>query len=205
LPTTSGQNTPVPQVQRRLLLPKPYSDELARDLKVSGFNIDVDVLARVASSLVQDVASVIAEPLSASTDGAVIGAPQVSPAEAARRLLAVFAHVRSLDVIGTGDASQKEPLGMVLDVQVSMANARGVPVDVYWEIIGAGSDSRQLNADWVKSTPAYRLNATDDTDGGSFRLWVPLPNEKGDYAISLTAKSTDDELPNASIVSETFH
>ena len=78
--------------------------------------------------------------------------PQLSPAEAARRLVAIFAHVR---LKGADDpvSSQKEPLGMVLDVQVSMENARDVPVDIYWQILGAGSDSQQLNAEWVQSTP----------------------------------------------------
>lgn len=41
---------------------------------------------------------------------------------------------------------------------------------------------------------------------GAFKLWVPLPSEKGDYAISITAKSTEEAgLPNASILTETFH
>lgn len=68
---------------------------------------------------------------------------------------------------------------MVLDVQVSMENARDVPVDIYWQILGAGSDSQQLNAEWVQSTPAYQLKATDDTDAGCIQALGPPAQREG--------------------------
>ena len=203
-PTTSGESPGARGGQTRLVLPKPYSDELARELRDLGLHIDPAILLRTLPTRPLFKAFVDIQTLpTTDPSGSVI--PQLSPAEAARRLVAIFAHVR---LKGADDpvSSQKEPLGMVLDVQVSMENARDVPVDIYWQILGAGSDSQQLNAEWVQSTPAYQLKATDDTDAGAFKLWVPLPSEKGDYAISITAKSTEEAgLPNASILTETFH
>jgi hypothetical protein len=193
------------------VLPPEYRDEVDRYLKTHDPGINLQDVQRGAPQFL--IVCIRAEPLPVPQhDPTDLSAtvttvtPQLSPVEAARRLVSIFAHVRSNEIRGPdANSIQKEPLGMVLDVQISMENARGIPVDIYWQIQGAGSDSRQLNADWVQLTPAYRLNATDDSDGGAFKLWVPLPSEKGDYAISLTAISTADELPNASILTDTFH
>jgi hypothetical protein len=209
-PTTSGGSKASAGAESKSLLSKTYTDDVGRNLIPLGFNVNVGLLAAGLGEKFTAIcitALPLPIPQPDSTDVAAKGIPQLSPVEAAHKLAAFFSHVRSNEIkaSGNGVPSQKEPLGMVLDVQVSMENARDVPVDVYWEFIGAGSESKQLNADWVQSTPAYRLNATDDSDGGTFRLWVPLPSETGDYAIALTARSTDGELPNASILSATFH
>jgi hypothetical protein len=112
----------------------------------------------------------------------------------------VFSKIRYNDAPGS-----KEPLGVVVTVQVTLLNASDLPVHIFWKLTGAGTESTILSNEWVQGLPAYELNATDDVDQGTFSLWVPLPTEKGDYAVSVSARTSDKALPNATIVSSVIH
>jgi hypothetical protein len=132
---------------------------------------------------------------STGPDGNLMPAP-----EAAARVIKALSHVRTRASDG-----KKEPVGVVLNVRMGFVNARDAPVWIYWEMAGAGGKTNSLSDDWLASIPAYVLHATEDVDSGTFKLWVPLPKEKGDYVVSLYARTTNDGLPEDSISTSSFH
>ena len=86
---------------------------------------------------------------------------------------------------------------MVVRVNVDLKHAEGRPIQINWEIIDASNGEVQsLSKAWLRNFAAYRLRATTDPDSGFFKLWIPLPDKRGDYVISLTA-SQGEGLPLA--------
>jgi hypothetical protein len=128
------------------------------------------------------------------------GGKQLPAKEAAKRVVQTLSHVRTKD-----SGKKKEPLGLELTVQIKLRHVRDEPVWIFWEMRGAGSQTETMDDAWLGNMPAYTLRATDDDDTGVFKLWIPLPKEKGDYAVSLEAWTNQTELPDASISTSLFH
>ena len=87
-------------------------------------------------------------------------------------------------------------MGVVARVNMDLAHAEGQPIQVYWEIIDESDGTvESLSKEWSRMFAAYQLTATTDPDRGFFKLWVPLPEHRGTYRISLIAGTGDGELP----------
>jgi len=87
-------------------------------------------------------------------------------------------------------------MGVVARVNVDLAHAEGEPIQVYWEIIDESDGTVEaLSKEWSQMFAAYQLTATTDPDRGFFKLWVPLPERRGSYRISLIAGTGESQLP----------
>lgn len=129
---------------------------------------------------------------------------------AAERIIKVLSHVRSRPTVGTtqggepAGAPQRDPLGVVVRVNVDLVHGKGQPVEIRWELLDASSGEVQsLSKEWLRDLAAYELLADSDPDSAFFKLWVPLPEQRGDYVISLTARTDGDRLPLAERSTET--
>jgi hypothetical protein len=164
-------------------LPKSYVSDVLERVRAAGFRV---------GSL----------PIAIPARGAETGpdGKRLPAREAARRVIKALTHVRARN-----NGGKTEPLGVVLRVRMELVNARDVPVLIYWEMAGAGSRTQSLTDEWLRDTAAYELRATDDDDSGTFKLWIPLPKEKGNYKVSLDARTANDELPGDSISTTIFH
>jgi hypothetical protein len=89
----------------------------------------------------------------------------------------------------------REPVGVVVRVQVRIQHAKGVPVGIFWEMNGAGAQGRQLSREWMGGLPAVVVTATREDDSGVVRLWVPLPRQEGNYSLTLLAAGGPGEAP----------
>lgn len=165
--------------------PKAYVSDVLRRVRTAGYRVGDDEIPRVTYSYGG----------STGPGGELMPAP-----EAAARVIEALSHVRTRASDG-----KKEPVGVVLNVRMALVNARDVPVRIYWEMTGAGGKTNSMSDDWLGTIPAYLLHATEDVDSGTFKLWVPLPKEKGDYVVSLYARTTNKELPDDSISTRSFH
>lgn len=162
-------------------LPSAYVSDVLRQLRAAGYKRPWVILPAMGHTT--------------DPDGKLM-----PPREAAARVIKALSHVRA-----RAGGGKEEPVGVVLNVRMRFVNARDVPVWIYWEMAGAGGKTNSLSDDWLASIPAYVLHATEDVDSGTFKLWVPLPKEKGDYVVSLYARTTNNELPEDSISTSSFH
>lgn len=174
-----------------------YMEEVSRVASQERLRLDPDRVRSLVTVMVQTLPQ-DPDP-TASTDSSTPS--PLTPKQAAKKLATLFVHVRKTP----GTHGLTEPLGVVVTAQVSLENAKGIPVDVAWELSGGGSASQSLNSDWVRVFRAYQLLATDDSDRGSFSMWVPIPPEQGDYQITLIARSSSTDAPIATFVSTVIH
>lgn len=116
----------------------------------------------------------------------------VAPGVAAERVIKVLKDART--------TRRKEPLGVVVSVDVELAGLRGKPVFLSWSMWQQSGDTR-LYGKWLNRNLAYRLEATTDRDTTTFDLWVPLPKPPGPYFIRIqltangSARASTDSQP----------
>jgi hypothetical protein len=116
----------------------------------------------------------------------------VAPGVAAERVIKVLKDART--------TRRKEPLGVVVSVDVELAGLRGKPVLLSWSMWQQSGDTR-LYGNWLNRNLAYRLEATTDRDTTTFDLWVPLPKPPGPYFIRIqltvngSARASTDSQP----------
>lgn len=134
----------------------------------------------------------------------------VPPRVAAQRVVKVLSHVRSRPVVRATESGEpaavpkRDPLGVVVRANVDLVHGQGQPIEIRWEILDASSGEVQsLSREWLRDLAAYELLADTDPDSAFFKLWVPLPEQRGDYVISLTARTDGDRLPLAEKSTET--
>lgn len=170
-------------------LPRPYVLDVMRRVRSAGLTVESPEGDQWQRQLIARLVGNQTDP-----NG------QLVPAQvAAERVIKKLSHVRARVKGG-----KEEPVGVVLLVRMKLLNANDVPVQIYWEIAGAGSVTESLTEEWLGTTAAYRLRASEDEDTGSFKLWIPLPREKGVYIASLYARTTSDGLPEDSISTKEF-
>ncbi|GIE94391.1 hypothetical protein [Paractinoplanes rishiriensis] len=109
-------------------------------------------------------------------------------------------NLRTVKVKGKGRTT-REPLGVVIAVNVDLGGLRGKPVLLSWSMWQDGTGKR-LFGDWLNHHLAYELTAETehDTTGGDF--WIPLPAVKDSYFIR--AWLTRDDAVLATVDSPSF-
>ena len=128
----------------------------------------------------------------------------VPPEEAVRRLVEVLSDVRKTPVSAKGQR-KSEPLGVTVRANVQLEHAKGRSVRIFWELSDAADGQIQaLSSTWLRGHAAYRVVATSDRDSGSFKIWVPVPVRKGDYLLTLYARTKGGGLPLDDISSDTL-
>lgn len=152
----------------------------------------VKIFARFATSIVTTVAS----------DGE---GNLVSPEVAAKRIIGILGHTRTVSEIpsnqNSGSRNETEPLGELVSLNVELIGLRGQPVLLSWSIFQTG-DHNNLFGKWLNNFAAYRLEATTDDDTGSLDMWIPLPKVTGPYFIRLNLTAGGADL--ASMDSDPF-
>ncbi len=123
----------------------------------------------------------------------------VAPEVAARRIVKVLSHVRSVPASGSGSGHSggkggaghekaREPVGVVAKVNLDLEHAVGETVRIYWELRDARSGVVQrLTRDWLRDYPAYEVVGEQDPDRGVISVWIPVPEKPGDYVVSFSA------------------
>ncbi|MBW9205735.1 hypothetical protein KV097_07225 [Mumia sp. zg.B17] len=85
---------------------------------------------------------------------------------------------------------------MVVRVNVHLTHSEGRTVGISWELIDAtDGEIQSLSKAWLGEFAALELHADEDPDSAFFKLWVPLPKKRGDYMISVIARTGSDETP----------
>ena len=128
---------------------------------------------------------------------------QVAPEVAAKRIVKVLSHVRSVPAPGSGAGNSggkgggahekaREPVGVVAQVNLDLEHAVGETVRIYWELRDARSGAVQrLTRDWLRDYPAYEVVGEQDPDRGVISVWIPVPEKPGDYVVSFSAWAGD--------------
>ena len=187
LPTsssTSAAPTNQPHTGGPRSFTKDYVGEVSEQLALAGYDVPSD--------------PAIAIPLSGGPtdpDGKI-----VPPAEAAQRIVKQLKVTRSV----VADSGLEVPLGVVVRATVRIQNAVGVPVQIGWELEGAGARTARLSDGWQQGLPAYLLHARTADDRGVFKIWVPLPKEPGRYTLTLMAYRKGVGLPDDFISTGAF-
>jgi hypothetical protein len=120
-------------------------------------------------------------------------AQTVTARAAARRLTKTLRRVRTHEYEGL-----KEPLGVLIHVQLSLQHAKGVPIEVRWKIQGGGKNAQQLSREWSGEKAAYTLIPLDKASRGSFQFWVPMPKDAGHYTITAYVKAPGEAADSKS-------
>lgn len=113
---------------------------------------------------------------------------RASPEEAAERLVNILKETRT-----TG---AKEPLGVVVAVDVELVDMRDKSVFVSWSMWQVGG-AKRLYGEWLNTNFAYRLRATSDHDSASLNFWIPLPQTAGPYFIRTTLVADGNTIASA--------
>jgi hypothetical protein len=140
----------------------------------------------------------------------------VAPEVAARRIVKVLSHVRSVPASGSGSGNSggkgggghekaREPVGVVAKVNLDLEHAVGETVRIYWELRDARSGVVQrLTRDWLRDYPAYEVVGEQDPDRGVISVWIPVPEKPGDYVVSFSAWAGDNsDAPQDAQAAET--
>jgi hypothetical protein len=101
----------------------------------------------------------------------------VAPGVAAERVVKVLKDART--------TQRKEPLGVVVSVDVELAGLRGKPVLLSWSMWQKNGTTRRLYGNWLNRNLAYRLKASTDRDTATLDLWIPLPKPPGPYFVRM--------------------
>lgn len=102
------------------------------------------------------------------------------PDVAAERVIELLGETRTVEV-GQG---KRDPLGVLVDVNVELEGLRGRPVLLTWSIFPHDVGPPMFGS-WLQTVAAYRLEASSNRDTASFDLWLPLPKEPGPYVARL--------------------
>jgi hypothetical protein len=117
----------------------------------------------------------------------------VAPGVAAERVVKVLKDART--------AQRKEPLGVVVSVDVELAGLRDKPVLLSWSMWQKNGTTRRLYGNWLNRNLAYRLKASTDRDTATLDLWIPLPKPPGPYFVRMqltasgSARASTDSQP----------
>jgi hypothetical protein len=101
----------------------------------------------------------------------------VAPGVAAERVVKVLKDART--------TRRKEPLGVVVSVDVELAGLRDKPVFLSWSMWQKNDTTRRLYGNWLNRNLAYRLKASTDRDTATLDLWIPLPKPPGPYFVRM--------------------
>ncbi len=110
----------------------------------------------------------------------------VPAAEAARRLVSVLGHTRSVQ---THDG-KLDPLGVIVTANMRLEGLRGRQLGVYWEVWSRSGVSRLYDR-WLDEVPVARIAAERQQDAGAVQFWVPMPKRPGTYLIHVIIKDGD--------------
>jgi hypothetical protein len=117
----------------------------------------------------------------------------VAPGVAAERVVKVLKDART--------TQRKEPLGVVVSVDVELAGLRDKPVLLSWSMWQKNGTTRRLYGNWLNRNLAYRLKASTDRDTATLDLWIPLPKPPGPYFVRMqltasgSARASTDSQP----------
>jgi hypothetical protein len=198
--TTSPPPTPTGFASERLRLPRRYTSAVT-DLVNQKYVVapSKDPLPPNAPTLVF-----------LSTQAVDAQGVRVAPEVAAKRIVKVLSHVRSVPAprsgtVGKGGAKAREPLGVVAKVNLDLQHAVGQTIRIYWELRDARSGVvSQLTQDWLRDFPAYEVVGEQDPDRGVISVWVPVPEKPGDYVVSFSAWAGDkSDAPQDAQAAET--
>lgn len=118
------------------------------------------------------------------------GGTVVSPAQAARNLVHVFAHGRTI----TDSVNRvRHPVGVVVTIRVELDGLRGKHVALQWQLWPVDGKSA-LFAPWLSPRSGPVFTATTDADGAGYSFWIPLPKQRGLYAIHLALLLGNSDL-----------
>lgn len=120
------------------------------------------------------------------------------PAVAAERLVQLLGEVRQRNE----PEGPTDPLGVVVAANLELRGLRGRPLLLRWSLWQSGGGG-PLSGPWLKTRPAYKLQASTENDTGSVDLWIPLPKDPGPYV--LRAELADGDTLLAQDTSDPFH
>lgn len=107
----------------------------------------------------------------------------VPPQEAARRLVRVLGHTRTVQT----KEGKHDPLGVLVTANVALEGLKGRELGVFWEVWSQDGASRLYDR-WLEEVPVSRIAAEREQDSGAFQFWVPMPKKPGEYVIHVIIK-----------------
>ncbi|HET7534174.1 MAG TPA: hypothetical protein VFJ83_13570, partial [Nocardioidaceae bacterium] len=107
----------------------------------------------------------------------------VPPQEAARRLVRVLGHTRTIQT----KEGKHDPLGILVTANVALEGLKGRELGVFWEV-WSQDDAIRLFDRWLDEVPVSRIAAEKEQDSGAFQFWVPMPKKPGEYVIHVIIK-----------------
>jgi hypothetical protein len=117
------------------------------------------------------------------------GSPtKVDPATVASRLKELFSAIRTREVRSGG--GRVEPVGAVVNYNITLTGFLGHRVQVRWSLRRAGSGA-QVPLEWLKDRPFRWLKGEAEKDSASDSLWVPLPDFQGRFFVRLAVYDED--------------
>jgi hypothetical protein len=124
----------------------------------------------------------------------------VDPEVAAERLVKLLRNTRRTG--GGGGSTAREPLGVLVTVNLELIGLRDQEVLLTWSMLPARGAAKRLYGDWLNDNLAYRLKAGSNSDSAFEYIWIPLPKSPGPYYIR--AELRVDGQPLASQASDPF-
>jgi hypothetical protein len=124
----------------------------------------------------------------------------VDPEIAAERLVKLLRNTRRT---GGGGSRAREPLGVLVTVNLQLIGLRDQEVLLTWSMLAARGGAKRLYGDWLNDNLAYRLKAGSNSDSAFEYIWIPLPRSPGPYYVR--AELRVDGSPLASQASDPFN
>lgn len=144
--------------------------------------------------------AVAVPPETAMAAAAVNAAPPsgvaADPQAAARRVVRLLRQVRTRPIT-TKDGVRKDPVGVLVDVDLELSGLRNETVSLRWQVRRVGK-AKPLYGAWMRQVEAYRLTPESEHISVTVPdMWVPMPKRPGNYVVRVQVNLGDQPLGHA--------
>ena len=188
-PTTTGTTTTTGEVDEDIVEQPPLSDEQREKLN-GGLQLaleDPDAAQTDVGGACEADLSQPACGLSSTVSYLLARHSDVTQLTVKEQILKLFHDLRTRPPA----PEEGQPLGVVVNFNVSLTGFSGSTVDIRWSLFGPGSGNTP--GDWATGQTVLEVAAEAEKDTASDEFWVPLPRETGPYSLRIGVYDEDGD------------